>query len=200
MDKFRLSLAKLYAFSQGKQIKGTREIKFKDGRTKEVIVLEGKWAPIGQAIPLLNIILVGEQVFTDFSENLRQLVLEHEYAHLNGWWWQVPLLLFCIGGFVGIGLVFCLLNILLSKNLLLLGVLFFVLPIVLFVWVVVTIWPIDFFTQWSAINAIGFENAQKSIIEQKAKSGKMRLFGKILNRAAHVPPKWILCLYKWVHK
>lgn len=202
MDKLRLSLAKVYASSQGKQIKGTPEIRFKDGRTKEAIVLEGEWAPIGQAIPLLNIIIVGAQVSTDFSENLRQFVLEHEYAHLKGWWWQLLLfpVFFCVGGFFLFGSGLYLISKISSVSplvyLILYGVLYL---IVLAFLALVTIWPIDFFTQWSAITTIGFDNAQKAIIEQKAKSDKMGLFERILNRLTHVPSKWILCLYKWVH-
>jgi len=80
-------LIKLYLLLIDGKFSHIKKVKFHDGKTKEIVVFKQK-NPLfeGQAVPLLDIILIEDSLFKAYSKIVQSYILEHEYAHTKLKW------------------------------------------------------------------------------------------------------------------
>lgn len=207
IDQVRFFLAKLYLRAGGKKLIEVKEITFEDNKTKKVFVFEGDSMFPAQNLPLLNVILMQRRLFSDYSENVQKFILEHEYAHGKQYLVTslllIPLMMMLLGvfsGFAGMIVSIVLGLILNNANIFYNGILLGIGFLVSALFVILLSWPMEFYADYTAFNAIGLENAEKAYAEMKSKSRKISLFRRVVNRLTHPPTKWNLEAYRRLNR
>ena len=84
MNKIKLILVKIYFWLNQHKFRYLKKVKFYDNKIKEIVIFRNENSLFkGQAIPLLNVIIIEESLFKEYSKNVQKFILEHEYAHIR---------------------------------------------------------------------------------------------------------------------
>ncbi len=207
IDHVRFSLVKLYFWTGGKKLIEVKEISFNNGKTQTVFIFEGDSMFPAQNLPLLNVIVMKRNLFSDYSENVQKFILEHEYAHGKHYLITSLLLIPLSFGLLGVSfgflgtLTYLFFGLILNRPYILYEGMFLGIGFLSSALLVILIsWPMEFYADYNAFKAIGLENAENAYTEMKSKPDKRNLLKKMISRLTHPPMKWNLWAYKKLSK
>lgn len=167
------------------------------GQRVELVTYTGDHFSGGQALPFLGI-MIDERLFTDFSKNVQDFVIAHEYGHRR-FPKIISLILFIIlfatpfielAGFVS-SIIFLILSIFYS-----IFIFEFIAGLIMFLLALSINWGSELDADFYAIDLIGLDNTKLAFEEMKSKKTKKSKSENIFYRLTHPPNKLTLYLYK----
>ncbi len=206
MNKFNLWVSKLWLRVFGLKFDRIKQVTLKNGKSIEVLLYKGEHEYFGaKVLPFPSVIIAEECLFRDYSRNVSNFILAHEYTHTRVPWFVdiVYYVIMLLSGMAAFGFLYgTILFLLLAAkwhNILILAVYSFICLLIAMSLFGIFSWLYEGFAEIGAIRLLGASATNKAYAEMKKKHKKRSWHTAFMDWLRYPPRSLVLKFYEWFH-